>query len=176
MQEKNELKEEKASLKSDVENLNIQYQQRLRVMFPCTSVDPPLVFTPSYPFPVHITVPPGPVPMHPSMQPFPFFANQSSRAITNPSAAFFSHTSHENHSVEQPLVQTASTSYVSGKQDPKSRPSDMNGSKRSDDSNDVETELELKIPGSSAPQVCSTALEATPKQGNDKRKSRFSPC
>ena len=34
-QEKNDLREEKASLKSDIESLNGQYQQRVRAMSPC---------------------------------------------------------------------------------------------------------------------------------------------
>lgn len=34
MQEKNELREERASLKADIENLNAQYRQKARAMFP----------------------------------------------------------------------------------------------------------------------------------------------
>ena len=89
MQEKNELREEKASLKSDIENLNVQYQQRLRVMFPWGHVDPSVVVSPSYSYTtVPIPVPPGPIPVHPSLQPFPFFGNQNPGAIPGPCSTF----------------------------------------------------------------------------------------
>ena len=70
----NYLREEKASLKSAIENLNVQYQQRLRAMLPWSAIDPSVVVRPPYyPFPVLVLVPIpiGSIPMHPSMQPHP---------------------------------------------------------------------------------------------------------
>lgn len=169
MQEKNELREEKASLKSDIENLNSQYQQRVRVMFPWPAVDPSVVMAPTYPYPVPVHVPPGPIPMHPSMQPFPFFGNQNPNAIPSPCSTFIPYPATANPANEQPSVQYASTSHISSKLDSKSKSADHprgSNSERCDDSDDVATELELKMPGSSSQQVgfsvshhsCSNAL------------------
>ena len=63
-----------------------------------------------------------------------------------------------NTAVEQPLPQPqyASVSRVSSKQDSKSKSSDHQrggNAERCDDSNEVATDLVLKMPGSSANQV-----------------------
>lgn len=158
-QEKNELREEKSSLKSDIENLGVQYQQRVRVMFPWAPMDPSVVMGPAYSYPVPVPVPPGPIPMHPSMQPFPFFGNQNPGAIANPCSTFIHYPTPPNPPMEQPLPQYASTSQISSKQDSKNKSSDhqrVSNGERCDDSNDVATELELKMPGSSAQQDLSS--------------------
>ncbi|KAF8406570.1 hypothetical protein HHK36_008658 [Tetracentron sinense] len=163
-QEKNELREEKSSLKSDIDNLNVQYQQRLGVMFPWGAMNSPVVMgPPSYPFPVPVPVPPGPIPMHPALQPFPFFRSQNPGAMTNSCSTFIPcptpsipHTEQPSTQYVSPLVQPGIRSHTSSKQDSKSKSSDrQRGSdvERSDDSNDVATELELKTPGSTADQV-----------------------
>ncbi|XP_052198023.1 transcription factor bHLH121-like [Diospyros lotus] len=154
-QEKNELKEEKASLKSEVDRLNLQYQQRLRVMFPWTAIEPSVVMTPSYPYPVPLPVPTGPIPVHPALQPFPFFGNQNPSAIANPCSTFIPYPSPGNHHIDQPSYQCASSSRISNKLDFKSKTSDCcrgSNEEKSEDSNDVVTELELKIPGSTTQQ------------------------
>jgi hypothetical protein len=164
MQEKNELREEKSSLKSDIENLNVQYQQRLRVMFPWAAIDPSVVMGPPYSYPVPVPVSAGPIPMHPSLQPFPFFGNQNHGAIANPCSTFIPYPTPPNPPMEQPpATPYASTSQISSKQDPKSKSSDhqkASNVERCDDSNDVATKLELKMPGSSAQQVSFKDLEA----------------
>lgn len=171
-QEKNELREEKASLKSDIDNLNMQYQQRIRVMFPpWAPMDPSVVMGPHpYPYPLPVPVPAGPIPMHPSMQPYPFFANQNLGGIPNPCSTYMPFSSPPaNPQMEQVspqfvsphnMLQPSSRSHVSSKQDSKSKSSDRqrgNNVERSDGSNDVVTELELKTPGSTADQEASCA-------------------
>ncbi|KAE8010618.1 hypothetical protein FH972_006975 [Carpinus fangiana] len=160
MQEKNELREEKSSLKSDIENLNVQYQQRLRVMFPWAAIDPSVVVGPPYSYPVPVSVPAGPIPLHPSLQPFPFFGNQNQGAIANPCSTFIPYPTPPNPPMEQPpAAPYASTSQISSKQDPKRKSSDhqkASNVERCDDSNDVATKLELKMPGSSAQQDLSS--------------------
>ncbi|XP_050230216.1 transcription factor bHLH121-like [Mercurialis annua] len=154
MQEKNELREEKASLKSDVENLNLQYQQRLRVMFPWAAVDPSVVVRPTYSYPVSVAVPSGPISMHHSLQPFPFFASQN----PGPCSTFISYPTPSNPTNENPSIQYASPSIVSSRHDSKSNSADRPRSstiERCDDSNDIATELELKMPGSSSQQDAS---------------------
>lgn len=49
MQETEELKDEKAVLKADIENLDIQYRQRMRLMSPWVTMDP-MVYTGTPPF------------------------------------------------------------------------------------------------------------------------------
>uniref|UniRef100_A0A5B6YJI5 BHLH domain-containing protein n=1 Tax=Davidia involucrata TaxID=16924 RepID=A0A5B6YJI5_DAVIN len=157
-QEKNELREEKASLKSDIDNLNAQYQQRLRVMFPWGAIDPSVVVAPPYSFPVPLPVQPGPFPMHPSMQPFPFFGSQNTGTIPNPCSTFIPYPTPAHPHIDQPSTQYASTSDISSKQDSRSKSSDChrgNNDEKSDDSNNVVTELELKTPGSTAQQELS---------------------
>ncbi|KAH0973095.1 hypothetical protein GBA52_025688 [Prunus armeniaca] len=158
-QEKNELREEKASLKSDIENLNVQYQQRLRVMFPWAAMDPSVVMAPQYSYPMPVAVPPGSIPMHPSLQPFPYFQTQTPAAIPNPCSTFVPYQAPANPPVEQPAPQYASISHLSSKQDSRSKSSDMqrgSNAERCDDSNDVATDLELKMPGSSTQQDSSS--------------------
>ncbi|KAA8531975.1 hypothetical protein F0562_006883 [Nyssa sinensis] len=157
-QEKNELREEKASLKSDIDNLNVQCQQRLRVMFPWGAIDPSVVVAPPYSFPVPLPVTPGPIPMHPSLQPFPFFGNQNPRAIHNTCSTSIPYPTPANPHIDQPSTQFASTSHISSKQDSRSKSLDHHKSsngEKTDDSDDVVTELELKTPGSTAQQELS---------------------
>ncbi|KAI8536999.1 hypothetical protein RHMOL_Rhmol10G0300800 [Rhododendron molle] len=172
-QEKNELREEKATLKSDVDNLNLQYQQRMRVRFPWGTIDPSAVMAPPYSYPVPIPVPTGPIPMHPVLQPFPFFQNQNPGAIPTPCSTLIPYLGPPNHPMDQPPYQCASTSRGSSKQDSKTKTSDhCTGSidDKSDDSNDVVTELELKMPGSKAQQEHSPGRTAG-KQATRKEKS-----
>ncbi|KAF5738121.1 transcription factor bHLH [Tripterygium wilfordii] len=172
MQEKNELREEKASLKSDIENLNIQYQQRVRVMFPWAAVDPSVVMAPPYSYPVPVPVPPGSIPMHPSLQPFPFFGNQNPGAIATPCSTFIQYPTAANAPVEQPSTQFGSASHISSKQDSKSKSSEHHRggiTERCDDSDNVATDLELKMPGSSTQQDLPTG-ERKGKQLHRKEK------
>lgn len=160
-QEKVDLREEKASLKSDIENLNIQYQQRIRTMYPWVAMEHSVVMAPtSYPFPMPVTMPPGPIPLHPSMQPYPFFGNQNPAVIHNPCSNFVPFMT-PNTLVDQQSTQHAPSraqpatgSHVSGKQDSKNKSSGESKIGKSLDSNDdVTTELELKTPGSTTDQV-----------------------
>lgn len=155
MQEKNELREEKSSLKADIENLNTQYQQRLRVMFPWAGIDPAVVMAAPYTYPLPLPVTPSPIPMHPSLQPYPFFGNHAPGTISAPCSTFIPFSTTGNLPVEQPSSQHASSSHVSSRRESKLKlVNDQRTSvDRSDNSNDVVTELELKIPGSSANQV-----------------------
>ncbi|KAK6922598.1 Myc-type, basic helix-loop-helix (bHLH) domain, partial [Dillenia turbinata] len=152
-QEKNELREEKMSLKSEIENLNVQYQQRMRGMYPWAAMDPSVVMgPPPYSYPVPVAVPPAPLPMHPSLQPFPFFGNQNPNAFPNPYSTFIPYPAPAGHTVEQPSTHVASTSHASNKQDSRSKSLDHQracNAERSDD-NEVGTELELKTPGSAS--------------------------
>ncbi|XP_004287813.1 PREDICTED: transcription factor bHLH121 [Fragaria vesca subsp. vesca] len=172
--EKNELREEKASLKSDIENLNAQYQQRVRVMFPWGAMDPSVVMAPPYSYPMPVAVPPGPIPMHPSLQPFPYYQTQNPATVPNPCPTFVSYPTPINPAVEQPLAQPqyASVSHVSSKQDSKSKSSDHQrggNAERCDDSNEVATELVLKMPGSSAHQEsCCGAKKGKQSQRKDR--------
>ncbi|MFQ6634079.1 hypothetical protein Gotur_011012 [Gossypium turneri] len=163
-QEKNELREEKASLKADIENLNIQYQQRLSVMFPWTGIETSVVVAPPYSYPAPLHVPTGPIAMHPSLQPYPYFLNHGPGAAANPCSTYIP------YSMEQPSSQPTSSSHLSFQRDCRSKPmDDQGGSNREscDGSNDVVTELELKIPGSSTNQGLS-AGETKGKQTEER--------
>ncbi|CAM8971788.1 unnamed protein product [Rhodiola kirilowii] len=155
-QEKNDLREEKASLKSDIENLNLQYQQRLRASFPWGAMDHSVVMAPPpYPYPVPVPVPPGTMPIHPSMQPYPYFANQNPGVIPNSFSAFMPHmASMEHHSTQYvpPAMHPVPRAQSSNKQDAKHNSQKDGRDERSEDSNDVATELELKTPGSKSDQ------------------------
>lgn len=159
IQEKNELREEKASLKSDIENLNSQYQQRVRVMPPWTAIDHSIVMSNPYPYPVPIPIPHGPVSMHPPLQPFPFFGNQNPGHVPSLCSMYIPFSTPANPPIEMPSAQYASTSHVSSRKESRSKspchrkPSDA---ERCSVSPDVATELELKMPGSSTQQDCSS--------------------
>ncbi|KAG9443052.1 hypothetical protein H6P81_018906 [Aristolochia fimbriata] len=181
-QEKNELREEKTSLKSDIENLNVQYQQRLRVMYPW-GMDPSVVMAPpSYPYPMAVAVPPGPIPMHPSLQPYPFFPGQNPAPFPNPCSTFLPYSSAPGN----PRMETSSgqhicshsqlpsRSHTASKQDSRSKSSDRqrgSNAEKVDDSDEVATELELKTPGLSHPSSQSLSAQ---EQGltSDKRKGK----
>lgn len=175
--EKNDLREEKASLKSDIENLNAQYQQRLRSMFPWGAVDHSVVMAPpSYPFPMPMPMPPGSIPMHPHMQPYPYYGNQNPGVIPNPCSTFVPYIN-PNTLVEQqpapylsPVVHPASQSQVSVKQDSRNKLSGESRIDRSEDSNDVMTELELKTPGSTTDQDLSPVQRKSQKSARKELK------
>ncbi|KAL0376198.1 UNVERIFIED_CONTAM: Transcription factor [Sesamum calycinum] len=147
-QEKNDLREEKASLKSDIENLNAQYQQRLRT----------------------IPIPTGPIPLHPSLQPYPFYANQNPAVVPNPCSTYVPYMTH-NTMIEQQstqhvsqVMQQGTRSHVSSKQDHRNRSSDGESRiEKSDDSNDITTDLELKTPGSTSEQDSSSKQRKSKK-------------
>ncbi|KAK1432646.1 hypothetical protein QVD17_09544 [Tagetes erecta] len=150
-QEKNELREEKSSLKSDIENLNAQYQQRVRVMYPWGAIDPSSVVMPP-PFPVALPVHTGPVPMHP----FPFFTNHNPPGTVPTSAPAFM--PYPNQTVPV-YANVAPTSYSSSKHGSGSKSSNRsrgNSGEKGDNSSDVVTELELKTPGSRSSQGSSS--------------------
>lgn len=164
-QEKNDLREEKASLKSDIENLNAQYQQRLRATFPWAAIDHSVVMhPPSYPLPVPLPmpIPPGAISMHPSLQPYPFFGNQNHGVIPNPCSTFVPYVT-PNPVIEQPPTQYVSPAMhpsnrfnIPSKQDSRNNPSDCQGEskfEKSEASDDVTTDLELKTPGSTPDEV-----------------------
>lgn len=133
--EKNDLREEKASLKSDIENLNVQYQQRLGATFPWATIDHSVVMhPPSYPLPVPLPmpIPAGPIPMHPSLQPFPFFGNQNHGGIANPCSTFVPYVT-PNPMIEQSTqylpsaLHPSNRSHIESKQDSRNKPSDCQG-------------------------------------------------
>ncbi|KAK7310135.1 hypothetical protein RJT34_07435 [Clitoria ternatea] len=156
MQEKNELREEKTSLKSDVENLNAQYQQRVRAMFPWTAIDHSVVMSSPYSYPVPIPIPTAPISIHPSLQPFPFFGNQNPGHLPNPCSMYVPYSTPTHPSAEPSSAQYASMSHTSNQKESRSkspghrRPRD--DAERCSESHDVATELELKMPGSSSTQ------------------------
>lgn len=156
-QEKNDLREEKTSLKSDIESLNAQYQQRMRSMYPWAGMDHSLVMhPPSYSYPMPVPVPTGPVPMHPSLQPYPFFSNHNPAVVPNPS-------SYVQYMTSNTLIEQQPTQYMSPviqpgsviRQESRNKFSDQGESRteKNEDSNEVATDLELKTPGSTSEQV-----------------------
>lgn len=174
-QEKNDLREEKASIKADIESLNAQYQQRLRAMYPWAGMDQSVVMHPAaYPFPLPMPIPTGPFPMHPSLQPYPLFGNQSAAVVPNPASTFVPYMA-PNNIIEQQstqhvsqVTQPGSKSHASSRQD--SRPRTVNQkdsrSEKSETSDDVATDLELKTPGSTSEQ------DVSPGQGKAKKSTR----
>lgn len=159
-QEKNDLREEKASLKSDIESLNAQYQQRMRAMYPWSGMDHSVVMHPSsYPFAMPVPIPTGPIPMHPSMQPYPFYGNQNPTVVPNPCSTYMPYMTHntmmEQHSmqhVSQVMQQDVRSHGV--RENVRNKSSDEESRiEKSDDSIDIATDLELKTPGSASEQV-----------------------
>ncbi|CAN8258725.1 unnamed protein product [Cochlearia groenlandica] len=148
-QEKNDLREEKTSLKSDIENLNLQYQQRLRSMSPWgAAMDHTVMMAPppSYPYPMPMAMPPGSIPMHPSMPPYTYFGSQNPSMIPSPCPTYMPYMPPPNTVVEQQSVHIP--------QNPsnrtRSKASRESRSEKAEDSNDVATQLELKTPGSTS--------------------------
>lgn len=166
-QEKNDLREEKASLKSDIESLNAQYQQRMRTMYPWAGMDHSMVMhPPSYPYPMPVPIPTGPVPMHPPLQPYPFFGNHNPAVVPNPSS--FVQYMTPNTLIEQqptqymsPIIQPGSMT----RQESRNKSSDQGESRieKSEDSNEVATDLELKTPGSTSEQDLSSGQKKSRK-------------
>ncbi|WJX10360.1 hypothetical protein P8452_01095 [Trifolium repens] len=161
IQENNELREETASLKSDVENINSQYQRMVRVMPPWTAIDHSVMMSSPYPYPVPIPIPPAPVSIHPPpLQPFPYFVNQNPGHIPSLCSMYIPFSAPANPPVEMPSAQYASTFHMFSRKESQSkspgdkrRPSDTD---KCSVSPDVATELELKMPGSSTQQDCTS--------------------
>ncbi|GAU20392.1 hypothetical protein TSUD_12100 [Trifolium subterraneum] len=160
IQEIKELREETASLKSDVENINSQYQQIVRVMPPWTAIDHSVMMSSPYPYPVPIPIPPAPVSIHPPLQPFPYFVNQNPGHIPSLCSMYIPFSAPANPPVEMPSAQYASTFHMFSRKESQSkspghkrRPSDAD---RFSVSPDVATKLELKMPGSSTQQDCTS--------------------
>ncbi|XP_077241448.1 uncharacterized protein LOC143881966 isoform X2 [Tasmannia lanceolata] len=128
IQEKNELRDEKSTLNSDIESLNFQYQQRMRVMFPWTAMDPMLSLGPSpISFPTTTLTPDShpsntqghtqaplvppfmPFPLLPSVHPFPFF----SPAAPNTTNPYFSYPPYAPHVTSQSHVERPCAQYPS---------------------------------------------------------------
>ncbi|PON83415.1 Basic helix-loop-helix transcription factor [Trema orientale] len=184
-QEKNDLREEKSSLKSDIENLNVQYQQRMRTMFPWAAMDHSVVMAPpSYPYPVPMPLAPGPIPMHPHMQPYPFYGNQNPGVIPNPCSTFVPYITpstlveQQSQQYVSPIIQPGSRSNVSGKQDSRNKSSGESKIGKSEDSNDVATNLELKTPGSATDQDSGQgqSQRSVSKENNITERSSSSRC
>lgn len=149
-QEKNELREEKASLRSNIQDLKSQQHQPTQgFMVPCATVDSSILMAPSYPFPVAVSVPPGSIPVHQTIQPLPSYPNQHTATST-----FIPYLAPVIPQINHSTL-TASTSYISGPTASSTRSISEQRSSRSKtgNSNDVATDLELKIPGSAAPKV-----------------------
>lgn len=152
-QEKNELREEKASLRSNIQDLKSQQHQPTQgFMVPWATVDSSILMAPSYPFPVAVSVPPGSIPVHQTIQPLPSYPNQHTATST-----FIPYLAPVIPQINHSTL-TASTSYISGPTASSTRSISEQRSSRSKtgNSNDVATDLELKIPGSAAPKGLST--------------------
>ncbi|KAK5784608.1 hypothetical protein PVK06_039134 [Gossypium arboreum] len=133
-------------------------------MFPWTGIEPSVFVAPPYSYPAPLHVPTGPIAMHPSLQPYSYFLNHGPGAVANPCSTYIP------YSMEQPSSQPTSSSHLSFQRDCRSKPmDDQGGSNRDscDGSNDVVTELELKIPGSSTNQGLS-AVETKGKQTEER--------
>lgn len=150
--EKNDLREEKASLQSDIEKLNCQYQQQLRTVSPWTAMDHSvMVVPPSYPYPVPMPIPPSPI----AMQPYPFYANQHSAIIPNPCPTYVPYlvpnTLVEQQSIQHiaPPLHPGFQSHMSGKQESRNKCKESMVDKH-EDSNDVTAD---QTSGFSADQV-----------------------
>uniref|UniRef100_A0A0D9YRL7 BHLH domain-containing protein n=1 Tax=Oryza glumipatula TaxID=40148 RepID=A0A0D9YRL7_9ORYZ len=164
-QEKNELRDEKVSLKFEVDNLNTQYQQRMRVLYPWTGMEPSVVIGPPLPYPfsvpVPVPIPSGAVPMHPQLQAYPYFRNQTSGTVSNPCTPYMAYTQPIHPPTDQlsnqfsaPVQHSSSNRSHSMAQDSRSKSSALQQVScrgKHDDFDDVATDLELKTPGSSAP-------------------------
>ncbi|KAK8607460.1 hypothetical protein V6N13_053195 [Hibiscus sabdariffa] len=107
----------------------------------------------------------GPIAMHhPSLQPYPFFGNHNPGAIANPCSTFMPYSTTSSSPVEQPSSQHKS-SHTSSKRDSKSKLVDnQRGSNRDicDSFNNVATELELKITGSSTNKAAQYQRDFSP--------------
>uniref|UniRef100_A0A0D9VFK0 BHLH domain-containing protein n=1 Tax=Leersia perrieri TaxID=77586 RepID=A0A0D9VFK0_9ORYZ len=169
-QEKNELRDEKASLKFEVDNLNTQYQQRMRVLYPWTGMEPSVVIgpPPAYPFSVPVPIPSGVVPIHPQLQAYPYFRNQTSGTVPNPGTPYMVYTQPVRPPTDQPSNQfndpvqhSSSNRSHSMVQDCRRKLSTLQQASCRGESefDDVATDLELKTPGSSValqPEVANT--------------------
>lgn len=161
-QEINELRGEKTSLKSDVNNLNNHHAQSIQMLYPWTTMEPSVLIgpPPSYPFSVQVPIPTGAVTMHPQLQPCPFFQNPTLVAFSNPCTP--SMTSNQSchaprdqsNQFSSPFPLSSSSQSHSPAQDCRSKSPTIQQAScggRIDDRGDVATDLELKTPGSYAP-------------------------
>ncbi|XP_051132973.1 transcription factor bHLH121 [Andrographis paniculata] len=165
-QEKNDLREEKATLKSDIESLNAQYLQRVRAMYPWSGMDHShsvVMHPPSYPYPMPVPMPPGPIPLHPSLQPYPFYGNQNPAVVPNPHSTYIPYMTHNTMTEPQPAqpvsrgVQQGPQAHTPSKQDRRNKASDGESRvEKSDEMNEITTDLELKTPGSASEQDSSS--------------------
>uniref|UniRef100_A0A1J3ETV8 BHLH domain-containing protein n=1 Tax=Noccaea caerulescens TaxID=107243 RepID=A0A1J3ETV8_NOCCA len=151
-QEKNDLREEKTSLKSDIENLNLQYQQRLRSMSPWgAAMDHTVMMAPppSFPYPMPMAMPPGSIPMHhPSMPSYTYFGNQNPSMMPAPCPTYMPYMPPPpNAVIEQQSVHIPPSNPP---REPRTKVSRESRSEKAEDSNDVATQLELKTPGSTS--------------------------
>lgn len=184
-QEKSDLREEKPLLTSDIENLNAQYQQKLRATYPWAVMDHSVVMAPApFPFPVPMQMPPGPFPLHPSLQPYTFFGNPDPRVIANPCSTFVPYippnslTEQQSPQNAPPFIQSGNRSDNFSEQNSRSKFSVESKIEKSVDSNEVATYLELKTPGSSSDQdssfECSNGKNR--KENNLSEESSSSRC
>ena len=162
-QENKELRDEKALLKSDVDNLNNQYQQCIRLLYPWTAMEPSVVTgtRPSFPFPVPVPIPTCAVTMHPQLQAYPFFGNQTLGAIGNPCTSYMAYrqpcrppSDQPSKHFSTPVSHSSISRSCSPAQECGSKSSTLHHASsggRNDGFGYVATDLELKIPGSSAP-------------------------
>lgn len=159
-QEKNDLREEKTALKSDIDRLGAQCQQRVgpAAAYPWVAMDSVLQHPPSYPYPMPI---PGPIPMHHmSMQPYPFFGSPNPGMYANPCSTFIPYMApnpppeHPSTQDVSPPLQPGSRTQVSARQGiGTSSDKHERQVNRNENSSDVPTNLELKTPGSTTDEV-----------------------
>ncbi|GMH16378.1 hypothetical protein Nepgr_018219 [Nepenthes gracilis] len=171
-QEKIDLKDERVTLETEMEDLNVQYQHKLKAVFPWFAMDHSVLsHPPLYPFAVPIPVPSAPIPMHPSMQPYPFFGSQNAAVFPNPGSTFAPYVV-PNTLVEQQSAQYPSSSMKPGNRSHISCGQDSRKSSdhhrecpngNTEDSNDVPMDLELKTPGSTSDEDASSRQNRSKK-------------
>ena len=172
-QEKNDLREEKATLKSDIDRLNVQCQQRVGSTYPWVAMDSVLPHPSSYayhmPIPVASAPSYAPTPMHIPMQPYSFFGSANPGMFANPCSTFVPYVA-PNPPAEQPSTQEVSPSIQPGSRTQVSAKQGVGTSSdrqerrssKKEDSDDVPTNLELKTPGSTTDEVCAITFTKIP--------------
>ncbi|GAB4853209.1 hypothetical protein Ancab_017396 [Ancistrocladus abbreviatus] len=191
-QEKNDLREEKATIKSEIGNLTVQCQLKHRATSPWFGMNPLVLSHPSsYPFPMPMPAPSAAVPIHPSMQPYPFFGSQNPVVHPNPCTTFVPYMA-SNPLIKQPSIQPSiqpmpssvepsNVSHVSGGQDSR-KPWFRQGEcqdENIDDSCNVPTDVELRMPGSAVDEDASSGqkLKRLPQnESSEKRGISSSTC
>lgn len=141
----------------------MQYQHRARTMSPWAAMDHSVVMAgpPSYPFPMQMAMPSAPLPFHPSVSPYPYYANPNPNVVPNSCSTFLPYITPPSTQVEQlpaqfptPVMHQGNRSHVSSNIENK-KSSGESKSRKSVDSNEVTTDLELKTPGSTVDHVSS---------------------